>query len=163
MRKNYQKNPFMSSVHYKKGRIVQRFCAPFLWRSFMICSSSSILFFGFSLVWAFPTKKQMRNVSLVCYVKYEALCYCLSGAVMSCSCTLKQQTESFWLFVLLHLSFESNKSESQNDMTVFRTRLISHNYGVRSTQHFTAPPGKTNQRLNEESLVSGELSMVVIS
>lgn len=105
----------------------------------------------------------MNKFFLACrYVKCEALYYSLSGAIMSCSCTLKQQTSSYWLFLLRHV-FESDKNESQNGMTAFRTHFVSHSCGIRSIQHFTAPAGKTNQTLNEGSLVSEELSMVAIS
>jgi len=106
----------------------------------------------------------MNNVALVCrYVKHEALHYCLSGAIVSCSCTLKQQTRSYWPFLLLHLVLESDKNASQNEMTAFRTWFVSRGYGVRSTQHSTAPVGETNQKLSEGNLVSKELSLAAIS
>lgn len=82
---------------------------------------------------------------------------------MSCSYTLKQQTKCYWLFLLFHLGFESDKNGSQNGMTAFRTHFVSQSYRVGSTQHFTAPAGRTNQMLNEASIVSEELSMVATS
>lgn len=106
----------MSSMHYEKGgKKVQRFCGPFLcWSPLMILSSSCILLvsFRFSLVWDFPAKK----VSLVFhYVKYEALYCCLSHAIISFSCSLKQKAHSCWLSLLLHLIFESGEDGSQNE------------------------------------------------
>lgn len=82
---------------------------------------------------------------------------------MSSSCTLKQQTKPYWLFLLLDLVLESDKNGSQNGMTALRTHLVSQSYGVKSTWDFTVPAGKTNQMLNEGSLVSEELSVVAIS
>lgn len=45
-------------------------------------------------------------------------------------------------------------------MTAFRTQFVSQRYGVRYAQHFTAPAGKSNRMLKEESLVSEELSVL---
>lgn len=80
----------MSSVHYKKGKNKNSpniLCPLPLKVSFHDLVKQFCLVLGVFLVCCFPTKKQMNNVPLVCYVKYEALHCCPSGAVMSCPCT----------------------------------------------------------------------------
>lgn len=48
-------------------------------------------------------------------------------------------------------------------MAAFRIHFVSQGYRVRSMQHFTVPAEKTNQMLNEGSLVSEQLTMVPVS
>lgn len=80
----------MFSMHYKKGKnksSPEVLCPLPLKVFFHDLVKQFYLVFGFSLACSFPTKKQMNNVLLVCYVKYEALQCCPSGAIVSCPCT----------------------------------------------------------------------------
>lgn len=156
----------MSSVHYTKGKNKS---SPEVLCPFPLKVSFNDLFkqfcpvFGFSLVCSFLPKKQMNNVSLVCcYVKYEALYCCPSGAIVSCSCTQKQQTKSYWLFLLLHLGFESDRNESQNEVTAFRTYFVSQSYRAKTLSISLFLQERPTKCFMKENSVSGELSNLIM-
>lgn len=149
----------MSSMHYKKGRkkVIQRFFAPFLWKSpFMVSSSSSLLVFWVFSTVSLPHKETDECFPCLSLCKIQSFTFLSQVPSWAALCTFPQQTKSYCLF-LLQFGFGSDKNESQNGITAFRTHFVSQRHGVGNTEHFTAPAGKTNEMFRAGNFVWAQL------